>query len=163
MSPLSIRLIQKTDNAAVAAIIRSVMTSFGAVGAGYSIEDPEVDKMYEAYNQDRAAMYVVVDDISQEVLGCGGYAPLTGAGVEVCELRKMYFLPASRGKGMGRKMLETILKATKREAYTHCYLETLDRMQKANQLYQKAGFMPILEPMGNTGHCACDRYYLREL
>jgi len=162
MSLLSIRPIQQTDNTSVAAIIRTVMTSFGAVGAGYSIEDAEVDLMYETYDGPRAAMYVVVNK-DKDVLGCGGYAPLAGGQKDICELRKMYFLPQSRGHGMGRKMLEMILAKAEADGYTHCYLETLDRMQKANQLYQKAGFVPLLAPMGNTGHCSCDRYYLREL
>jgi len=162
MSLLSIRLIQQKDNVKVASIIRTVMTSFGAVGKGYSIEDSEVDQMYEAYNAPSAAMYVVIDE-SNEVLGCGGYAPLTGGNPEVCELRKMYFLPASRGQGMGQKMVEMILLAAKEKGYNHCYLETLDRMRKANQLYQKTGFVPLLKPMGKTGHGGCDRYYLREL
>jgi putative acetyltransferase len=44
-----LRTIRPGDNPQVAGIIRSVMTEFGAVGPGFSIMDPEVDHMYEAY------------------------------------------------------------------------------------------------------------------
>ncbi len=44
-----IRPIRPEDNPAVAQIIRQVMTEFGAVGCGFSIEDDEVDSMFEAY------------------------------------------------------------------------------------------------------------------
>jgi len=45
----AIRPIETADNPAVAAIIRDVMTEFGAVGCTYSISDPEVHAMCEAY------------------------------------------------------------------------------------------------------------------
>ena len=77
------------------AIIREVMTSFGAYGPGYSINDPEVDAMSAHYLEPRAAFFVVEDD--RRVLGGGGIGPLAGADVDVCELRKMYFLPAAAG------------------------------------------------------------------
>ncbi len=48
-SDFKIRSIRKSDNAKVARIIRDVMTEFGAVGTGDSINDPEVDDMYGAY------------------------------------------------------------------------------------------------------------------
>jgi len=44
-----IRPALRTDNPAVAGIIRDVMTEFGAVGRDYSISDPEVEAMFEAY------------------------------------------------------------------------------------------------------------------
>lgn len=44
-----IRPIETRDNAAVAAIIRTVMPEFGADGPGFAIHDAEVDTMYEAY------------------------------------------------------------------------------------------------------------------
>jgi putative acetyltransferase len=52
---MHLRPIAVADNPAVAQIIRTVMTEFGAVGKGYSIEDPEVDAMYEAYQDPRSA------------------------------------------------------------------------------------------------------------
>ena len=55
----SFRPIRKSDNAVVGGIIRQVMTEFGAVGRGYSIEDPEVDDMYGAYKSPTAAFFVV--------------------------------------------------------------------------------------------------------
>jgi len=66
---ISIRLIEKKDNAAIADIIRLVMTEFKAVGCGYSINDSEVDDMYTAYASERFAFYVV--ELNGRVLGCG--------------------------------------------------------------------------------------------
>lgn len=162
MSDFSIRLISKADNAEVAEVIRTVMTSFGAVGEGFSIEDPEVDQMYEGYQGNQSAMYVVVGK-EENVLGCGGFAPLTGGDPSICELRKMYFLPEARGKGLGRKVLEISMVRAKEMGFKKCYLETLQHMEAARRLYEKAGFLPLACSLGNTGHGSCDSFYLLEL
>lgn len=152
-----IRPIQPGDNPAVAAIIRQVMTEFSCVGEGYSILDPEVDKMYEAYHNERSVFYVVVKD--GEPVGCGGIAPLAGGDPEVCELRKMYYLPALRGQGLGTRLLRGCMNEARRLGFKYMYLETVDRMSAANHLYQKAGFIRLEKPMGATGHDSCDRFY----
>lgn len=162
MSDFLIRPIRKADNAEVAKVIRTVMTSFGAVGEGFSIEDPEVDQMYEAYQGNQSVMYVVVRK-EEKVLGCGGFAPLTGGDPDTCELRKMYFLEEARGKGLGRKMLEMSLVGAKEMGFKKCYLETLQHMEAARRLYEKVGFLPLSCALGNTGHGGCDSYYLLEL
>lgn len=157
----TLREIQPTDTAAVATIIRDVMTEFGAVGEGYSINDPEVADMYAAYDNDRSTFYVLEKD--NDLVGCGGIAPLAGSDGTICELRKMYFLPAARGFGQGRRMLEQCLQNARTLGYQKCYLETLKSMESANRLYQKVGFQPLCGNLGNTGHSSCDAYYALDL
>ncbi|MEZ6133300.1 MAG: GNAT family N-acetyltransferase [Pirellulaceae bacterium] len=158
---LSVRKITPEDNADVAEIIRKVMTEFGAVGAGFSIEDPEVDAMFEAYAQPRSVFYVVTGE--SRVLGCGGLAPLVGGDELTCELKKMYFLPEARGRGAGRVLVELLINDAIRAQFAFMYVETLERMTAANRLYQSLGFEPLDQPMGATGHCGCDLFYLLEL
>lgn len=156
-----IRPIRPQDDAAVASIIRDVMTEFGAVGCGFSIEDPEVNAMCQAYAGPRSAFFVV--EREGKVLGCGGMGPLAGGDQEVCELRKMYFRPELRGAGMGTRLLNTILDAARAAGYTLCYLETLAGMDRAAALYLKNGFETIPGPLGNTGHSGCNRFMTRAL
>ncbi len=153
--------MQPTDNPAVATIIRQVMTEFGAVGSDYSISDPEVDAMYEAYPAPRAAFFVIEHE--GRVLGCGGMGPLAGGEAGVCELRKMYFLPALRGTGMGTTLLQLILETAHEAGYRRCYLETLERMEQARLLYRKHGFEQIDAPLGNTGHSGCNSWMVKTL
>ena len=145
----------------MAEIIRTVMTEFGAVGCNYSISDPEVDAMFEAYPSPGAAFFVV--EIKGRLLGCGGMGPLQDGDPGVCELRKMYFLPELRGSGMGSKLLEVILEAARTAGYTLCYLETLDHMDQARKLYRKYGFKSIDQPLGNTGHSGCNSWMVKAL
>jgi putative acetyltransferase len=157
----SIRPIQARDDAAIAAVIRSVMPEFGAGGAGFAIHDAEVDAMSAAYARPRCAYFVV--EIDGAVLGGGGIAPLDGAEADTCELRKMYFMPALRGLGAGRTLIERCLDAARAHAFASCYIETLTGMDAAQALYLANGFHAIDHALGGTGHFSCDRFYLREL
>jgi putative acetyltransferase len=154
---LLIRKIEPDDNIAVAEIIREVMTEFGAVGPGYSIQDPEVDDMYAAYRAARRVCYVLEQE--GEVVGCGGLAPLQGAEDETCELQKMYFLAEARGLGAGRLMGEMLIMDAQRFAYERIYIETLAHMRAARELYQKLGFQQLANGLGRTGHSGCDTFY----
>ncbi len=160
-SELSIRRIKKKDNPAMASIIRDVMTEFGAVGEGYSINDAEVGAMYDAYKNERSAFFVI--EKNGELLAGGGIGPLNGGAHDTCELRKMYMRPELRGLGMGRELLETCLKAAEKIGYKKCYLETLNHMVQARRLYEAAGFKRMDKPMGDTGHCPCDWWYVKKL
>jgi putative acetyltransferase len=157
----TIRPITPADDAAVAAIIRSVMPEFGADGPGFAIHDPEVDAMSAAYAAPRHRYFVVERD--GQVAGGGGIAPLTGADPAICELRKMYFLPTLRGLGLGRALISTCLDFAREAGFRQCYLETLTGMDRAQQLYEAAGFRRIPAAMGATGHFGCNRFYLLDL
>ncbi len=158
---LAFRRIRREDNRAVAGIIRAVMTEFGAVGEGYSIEDPEVDAMFEAYQQAGAAFWVV--ESAGNILGCGGYAPLKGGAPDTCELQKMYFLPSLRSRGAGRRLMHRCLEGARSDGFRLCYLETLGNMDAARRLYRHFGFRDIDAPLGATGHGGCDRWMVLEL
>lgn len=155
------RPIQREDNAKVARLIREVMTEFGCVGEGYSINDAEVDAMYEAYSHEKSAFWVITKQ--GEILGGGGIAPLPGEETTTCELKKMYFYPAIRGVGLGMRMVNQLLDQARSLGYQKCYLETVERMWQANLLYRKMGFEPLQSCLGQTGHCSCDAWYVKTL
>ena len=160
-STWKIRPIEPKDEAAVAAIIRTVMPEYGAVGDGFAISDPEVDWMQRAYSLPRSAYFVV--ELDGKVVGGGGVAPLAGGDDDTCELRKMYFLRHIRGQGIGSEMLRRCLDAARSFGFRYCYLETLSGMNDAIRLYERHGFRRIGSPRGRTGHGGCNTYYLREL
>ncbi|MEX0967425.1 MAG: GNAT family N-acetyltransferase [Bacteroidia bacterium] len=160
-TPPLIRPIRKTDNAAMATVIRKVMTEFGAVGEGFSIMDAEVNNMYEAYSAGRAAYFIT--EVDGLLSGGAGIGPLAGAEPDICELKKMYLLKEIRGMGLGKALLHKSLQAAKELGYKRCYLETLSHMVQANKLYQAAGFEKIIGPLGNTGHHRCETFFIKQL
>ncbi len=158
----TIRLITPQDNIAVAAIIRAVLTEFSCTDEGYAIHDPEVDDMFNAYHNDKREAYFIAE-CDGNIVGGGGVAQLKGTYQSICELQKFYILPEYRGRGIGQKILDLCLNYARENGYSRCYIETVERMNAAETLYRKAGFEPIATPLGNTGHHACDRWYVRAL
>jgi putative acetyltransferase len=161
MTSLSFRPIRAEDDAAVAAIIRTVMTEFGACGEGFAINDAEVDCISKSYAIPGAAYFVVEGD--GRAIGGAGVAPLAGGAVGVCELRKMYFLEEARGLRMGERLPRHCLDVARGLGYRVCYLETLTGMHVAQRLYEKVGFRQLPGPLGATGHNRCDRFYALDL
>lgn len=162
MGPIPIiRPIEPRDDEAIASIIRAVMPEFGASGPGFAIHDPEVGHMSRAYAAPRCAYFVV--ELDGQVLGGGGVAPLDGGDPDTCELRKMYFLPALRGRGAGRALIDRCLDAARAHGFRRCYLETLTGMTDAQRLYERSGFTRISCAKGATGHHGCDTFYERAL
>jgi putative acetyltransferase len=158
---MHVRPVQSSDSLQIAKIIRSVMPEFGASGQGFAIHDKEVDDIFAAYDHPRAAYFVCEED--GKIFGGGGVAPLEGGDPSVCELKKMYFLPEGRGKGLGQQVLDKCLDAAKTIGFKTCYLETFNTMKLAMKLYERNGFEKISGPMGNTGHFACDTFYKKSL
>lgn len=161
LSALSVRPIRKSDNAALERLIKTVMPEFGADGPGFAIHDPGVRHMYETYREKRS--YYLVVEKGGELLGGAGITPLAGGDKETCELNKMYLYPEGRGYGLGNLLVQRMLEKAAELGYKRCYLETLERMDRANHLYQKLGFTRIKKPLGATGHFGCDRWYVKEL
>ena len=161
MTGFQIRPIAPADDQSLAAIIREVMPSFGACGPGFALGDPEVGQMSAAYSGPRHAYFVLERD--GRVVGGAGIAPLEGGDQDTCELRKMYYLPEARGRGLGEQMLRLCLDRARELGFRRCYLETLTGMGAAMRLYEKFGFRRIGGPLGNTGHFSCDTHYVLEL
>lgn len=157
----TIRKIIPSDERRIASIIQAVMPEFSADGPGFAIHDAEVSSMCSAYSIERAAYYVILTD--GVVNGGGGISQLIGSSSEICELKKMYFMPEIRGKGFARKLMEKLLGEAKEMGYKSCYIETLERMDAANKLYQNFGFTKLSKPLGNTGHFGCNTWYSKSL
>src|SRR4051812_30352845 len=109
--PLSLRPIRPTDDPILERLIKTVMPEFGAGGAGFAINDPQVACMYETYTQPRT--YYLVAERNGEVLGGGGITPLSGGNPDTCELNKMYFFKEGRGLGLGNRLLSALLEEAK--------------------------------------------------
>jgi putative acetyltransferase len=161
VSEIVIRRIEPADDRVVRQIIIEVMGELGATGEGFSDQDAELSSMSAAYDGADAAYLVA--ELDGEIVGGAGIGPLAGAEAGVCELRKMYLLPAARGLGLGRRMLEMCLQSARDLGYRKCYLETLAQMDSAQELYERFGFLPLEAPMGDTGHFGCNRWYAMSL
>lgn len=162
-SPWIIRPIRKQDNTAIEQIIQDVMSEHGCYGEGFALHDAEVASMSTHYNTPAAKYYVVTHD--DTVMGGAGFAQLDGTDLTsgICELRKMYFRPDTRGLGIGHALLQLLIEEMRLAKFNRCYLETTSWMEPAQKLYRRAGFNEQPHAEGATGHHGCDRFFSRML
>ncbi|WP_299671025.1 GNAT family N-acetyltransferase [uncultured Polaribacter sp.] len=156
-----IREIKPEDNKELSEVIRSVILEMGAPKIGTAYEDKATDKMFENYQKENVAYFVVVHQ--NKIVGGAGIAKLDNCDDNVCELQKMYFLPMARGKGLGTKLISKCLSKAKEFGFESCYLETMPYMEAAQKLYKRNGFLNIEKPLGNTGHYSCNVWMLKKI
>jgi len=156
-----IRSINKSDNKSLSIILREVLVEMEIPKKGSAYEDPELDKMFEAYQNPRSKYYVI--EYKNQILGGAGISELRESTSDICELQKMYFHKSIRGKGFGNKMINKCLTFAIKSNYSKCYIETMPNMINAQKLYLNKGFEYIDKPMGNTGHTACPVWMLKYL
>ena len=161
MNTVTIREIQKGDDAEIAQLIRTVLIEFNVPKIGTAYADPQLDCMFETYAGPKSIYFVI--EAGGKLIGGAGISHLVNEAETVCELQKMYFLPEARGKGLGTQIMESCLDAAKASGYEKCYLETMPYMEAAQKLYKRSGFAYILKPMGNTGHTSCPVWMIKEL
>ena len=162
-----IKLIEKENDDAICQIIKSVGAEYGAIGDGFGPSDPEVLAMSQYYiDQDRSAYFVVI--LEGKVVGGGGIAPFTASkssnvDSDICELRKLFLLPETRGFGIGKALTKHCLAFAKSKDFKQCYLDTLASMTSAIKLYEHLNFKHLDKPIQGTIHGGCDVWMLKDL
>ncbi len=159
---LHVRPITLDDNPQIAQVIRDVSAEFGLTAdKGFTVADPNLDHLFELYSEPDSAYWVI--ELEGKIVGGGGVAPLQCSEEGVCELQKMYFMPAVRGLGLARELAMQAMDFARERGFKLCYLETTASLTRAVRLYEHLGFEHIPGPMGCTGHVDCEVTMLKTL
>lgn len=162
LEEITIRTIEKRDNAALANLIRTTLKEFGANHPGTVYYDQATDHLYELFEKTPRSIYYVAE-YENEIVGGGGIFPTEGLPDDTCELVKMYLNREVRGIGLGKKFIQNCIDFAKETGYRKIYLETMPELQQALKTYEKFGFRYINHPLGNSGHFGCDLWMLKQL
>ena len=155
---LTLRRLEAPDVHAVLGIMDACRREYGLADRVQAVLEPSDHRLYDTYGARRSAYFVaMVDD---EIVGGAGISRLAGAVSSICELQRMYLRQKSRGKGIGRALLQHCLQAARRFDYRQCYAETLGEMAAALALYDRHGFRRLGAPLGSTGHGHNDRWLI---
>jgi putative acetyltransferase len=158
---MQIRPIEPGDNEALAKVIRTALAEFGANKPGTVYFDPTTDALYELFRTPGSFYYVAT--IDEVIVGGCGIFPTENLPQGTCELVKLYLAKEARGTGLGKQLMEISLSWAKENGYTKVYLESMPELAKAVSIYEKVGFKALDHPLGNSGHCGCDIWMLKEL
>jgi GNAT superfamily N-acetyltransferase len=86
------------------------------------------------------SVVVVARDDDGTALGCGALRALTEG---VAEVKRMYVVPAARGRGVSRALLSGLEDAARERGWTTLRLETGPLQPEAVGLYATSGYRPI--------------------
>jgi putative acetyltransferase len=161
MTTIIIRTIQASDNFALAKIIRNALEEFKANKLGTVYFDATTDNLFEVFKT-AGSIYFVAEQ-NGAILGGGGIYPTQNLPTGTCELVKLYLSNAARGKGIGKMLIEKCFTAAKGLGYKKMYLETMPELNIAVPMYEKLGFTYLTAPQGNSGHCGCDIWMIKDL
>jgi len=159
---ITIRNIQPGDNVELARIIRASLVEFDVPKRGTVYSDPTTDQLFELFNSATGSCYFVAEEDGVLLGGCGVY-PTDGLPTGYAELVKLYLTAATRGKGIGKLLINKCFAAAADLGYTHLYLESFPQLAKAVSLYEKTGFKMLDHALVNSGHFACTIWMVKHL
>lgn len=156
----TIRPLQPQDNQALHEVITTVVQEFGFYHSEYLTQSNELDNLYSCYCDSGSQYWIAIQSQTQRIIGGGGFSRLEGTlpTEQICELQKLYLLPEARGSGIGRELMDKIIRQAIQLGYQEMYLECMPEFTQAIGLYKKYGFRHLDAPRGNTGHASCTVY-----
>lgn len=100
----------------------------------------DIEHVRSHYFDNNGTFLVLVD--GEQVVGTGAIRKLND---EICELKRMWFLKAYRGQGLGWKMAQMLFDFAQQAGYRKMRLDLAneERQPEALKLYRQLGFYPI--------------------
>lgn len=161
MKTISFRPIRNDDNPGIAAIIKNILTEFGANKPGTVYFDPTTDHLFQLFSASDSAYYIA--EVDGLIVGGSGIFPTPGLPAGCCELVKLYLLPEMRGLGLGFGLMNVCFQKAIEMGFHQMYLETMPELSNAIGLYERTGFKYLDGPLGHSGHFGCDIWMIKNL
>ena len=143
-------------------VIHAVMASYDTLG--YTMDFGEFDRdlaSIPSTYQDGGGQFWILEDEGL-VAGCVG---VTREDAERCELHRLYLLPSHRGRGFGRKLIETVVSWCRENGCREIFLWSDLKFEAAREVYIRCGFSPTQETRAidpvNPG--SVERYFSKDL
>ena len=123
--------VEDPGQPAVEALIRAADDYLGG------LYPPEQNYLLDIAQLQKPDVTFLVARLEGEVVGCGAMVRYPGYG----EIKRMYVLPARRGLGIGRRLIEGLERAAAAASLDLLRLETGTRQPEAIGLYRAYGYV----------------------
>ncbi len=109
----------------------------------------DVDLCFQGFEQELATLpgkyaspqgTILLAEHNGKTAGCVAVRSLKN---DICEMKRLYVKDEFRGLSVGRKLTEAIIQKAKQLGYKKMQLDTLQRLDRAVDLYAKLGFKKI--------------------
>ena len=155
------REMRKSDDPALAKIIRTNLKAHGLDLPGTVYFDANLDRLSEYYLGAPSKRFYLIAEENGAVAGGIGFAEFPC--FENCaELQKLYLADRVKGRGIGYRLIRMIEDKARSCGYQRMYLETHSNLQAAIHIYEKSGYEEIKRPAGVV-HATMDRFFIRSL
>src|SRR5271166_1521400 len=125
------------DRAPLARLMREYVE---ALEADISFQDFESECAGLPGKYARPQGVVLIAWAAVEAVGIVAYRPLEH---RICEMKRLYVLPRFRGTGLGRLLVEELVRDARSHGYRRMVLDTLPSMRSAQAVYGAMGFRPV--------------------
>jgi putative acetyltransferase len=132
---VEVRAVEHRDVPAVLTLVAGVLGEFGLEFGKGSPTDAELHDLPASYVDRGGAFWIAQQD--GVLLGTCGVFPVAPG---TFELRKMYLGPASRGLGIGKRLLDVAVAWSRDRGGTRMVLDTVEQMSRAIAFYEANGF-----------------------
>ncbi|MEM8788271.1 MAG: GNAT family N-acetyltransferase [Pseudomonadota bacterium] len=106
------------------------------IGLAFQGIHAELEGLLGAYTPPSGALFVAFGSGGQPC-GCVALRMFRGG---ICEIKRLYVRPATRGTGLGDRLIKTILQEARALGYAQACLDTAGFMAGALALYRAHGF-----------------------
>ncbi len=125
--------------ALVEAMIEEMRELYWDVRGGLDLNAPDMPKAGPAELGPPGGVFLV--GYRDDVAVCGGGVKRLPDGA--CEIKRMYVVPAERGRGHARVLLHALEEAARALGYDVARLDTGPRQEHAQRLYEAEGYVGI--------------------
>lgn len=105
----------------------------------------------------------LVMELKKEIVGGIGYRPLAESYPDTCVIRGFYLSSQVRGQGLGKKLLQKMMRSAKQAGFKQCYLELFECVQNPSAFYEKLGFKQLDKPLIKADYTVANRWYIKDI
>jgi putative acetyltransferase len=163
----SIYRVVEADTAAQYATARLLIEEYAAqiaallgVDLGFQNFAAELNQLQDMYGPPSGCLLLAKREFQNLEAECVGCCALRRFSDGVCEMKRLYVKPATRGAQLGRELTVGLISKARALGYRRMVLDTIEDMIPARTLYRSLGFRDIgpyyFNPMAGVTYMGLD-------